>query len=63
MYEKYLELLAKTDETTYRVSKETGIPQSAFSQWKNGRELGFKFLVKIAHHFNVPVDYFASDSR
>lgn len=63
MYEKYLALLAKSNETTYQVSKETGIPQSAFSAWKRGRELGVTKLAKIAHHFDVPVDYFVSDIR
>ena len=63
MYEKYLALLAKTNETTYQVSKATGIPQSAFSAWKRGRELGITKLAKIAHHFDVPVDYFVSDIR
>ena len=56
MYEKYLELLAKNNETTYQVAKATGIPQSAFSQWKHGRKLGVDKLVKIARHFNVSLD-------
>lgn len=61
MYEKYLELLANNNETTYQVAKATGIPQSAFSQWKHGRKLGFDKLVKIARHFDVPVDFFVAD--
>ena len=63
MYEKYLKLLAKTNETTYQVSKATGIPQSAFSMWKRGRKLGYEKMVRIARHFGVPADYFYSENR
>lgn len=37
MYEKYLALLKQTGETTYKVSKVTGVPQSSLSNWKSGR--------------------------
>lgn len=63
MYEKYLALLAKSNETTYQVAKATDIPQSFFSTWKRGRMPGIDKLAKIAHHFGVPVDYFVSDIR
>lgn len=34
MYEKFAELLVKNNKTAYAVSKETGIPQSVLSDWK-----------------------------
>lgn len=37
MYEKFAELLDKTNKTAYQVSKDTGIPQSVLSDWKRGR--------------------------
>lgn len=37
MYEKFAELLAKNNKTTYRVSKDTSIPQNVFSNWKTGK--------------------------
>ena len=37
LYEKYKSLLDKTNKTSYQVSKETGISQTAFSNWKTKR--------------------------
>ena len=37
MYEKFAELLDKTNKTAYQVSKDTGISQSVLSDWKRGR--------------------------
>ena len=37
MYEKYSLLLEKVNKTSYQISKETGISQTAFSNWKSGR--------------------------
>lgn len=62
MYEKYAELLDKTDKTTYQVSKDTGIPQSVLSDWKRGRSKPkFDKLLILAKYFNVPVEYFAEE--
>ncbi len=36
MYEKFAELLAKTDKTMYQVAKDTGIATSTLSEWKKG---------------------------
>lgn len=58
MYDKYLALLEKTGETTYQVSKATGIAQSSLSDYKSGRSKPkSKNLKKLAEHFGVPVDY------
>lgn len=59
MYEKYESLLLKNNKTSYRVSKDTGIPASTFSDWKSGKSKPKIDKLKIlADYFNVPVDYF-----
>ena len=59
MYEKYKSLLDKTNKTSYQVSKETGISQTAFSNWKTKRsEPGLESPRKLADYFNVPIEYF-----
>ena len=61
MYEKYCELRDKMNVTDYKVSKETGIPRSTFSDWKTGRSAPKSDKLKlIANYFGVPVDYFVS---
>lgn len=37
MYEKYVALRDEKGVTDYRVSMETGITKSTFTDWKNGR--------------------------
>lgn len=59
MYKKFSELLDKTNKTAYQVSKDTGISQTAFSNWKAGRsEPGIESLKKLANYFDVPIEYF-----
>ena len=59
MYEKYLELRDKRGVTDYRVSVETGITKSTFTDWKTGRSKPkFDKLLLLAKYFNVPVTYF-----
>lgn len=59
MYEKYESLLLKNNKTSYQVSKDTGISQTAFSNWKNGRnEPNLDSLKKLARYFDVPIEYF-----
>lgn len=61
MYEKLKELLCKTNKTTYQISRETGISQTAFSNWKSGRsDPSIESLKKLAAYFEVTVDYFLS---
>ena len=57
-YKNFEELLKSNGSTVYRVSKETGIPASTFSDWKNGRSAPkAEKLKKIADYFNVSLDY------
>ena len=64
MYKKFLELLNKTNKTTYRVSKDTGISQSVLSDWKTGRSKPKIDKIKIlADYFGVTIEYFLEDSN
>lgn len=59
MYEKFKALLDKTNKTTYQIAKETGISQTAFSNWKAGRsEPSLESLKKLASYFGKPIEYF-----
>lgn len=59
LYRKFRDLLEKTNKTTYQVSKETGISQTAFSNWKSGRsEPSLESLKKLADYFGKPIEFF-----
>lgn len=59
MYEKFAELLDKTNKTAYQVSKDTGISQSVLSDWKRGRSNVKADKLKIlADYFGVSIEYF-----
>lgn len=59
MYKRYVELRDNKGVTDYKVSLETGIPKSTFSEWKSGRSNPkIEKLKKIADYFGVTVDYF-----
>lgn len=63
MYGKYEELLEKSGETSYQVSKATGIGQNTLSNWKTGRsQPKIDKLQMIADHFGVPVTYFLEET-
>lgn len=52
----------KTNKTSYQVSKDTGISQTAFSNWKSGRNSpGVESLKKLADYFGVSIEYFIND--
>lgn len=59
MYEKFAELLDKTNKTAYQVSKDTEIAQSVLSDWKRGRSNPKADKLKIlADYFGVSIEYF-----
>lgn len=59
MYKKFEQLLKDKKITAYRVSKDTGIPNSTFSDWKVGRSVPkLEKIQKIADYFKVPITYF-----
>lgn len=62
LYKKYEELRDKQGITDYRVSKDTGIPKSTFSEWKSGRSNPKVGKLKIlADYFGVSIDYFLDE--
>lgn len=64
MYQRLCDLMKKSGETAYQVSKATGISQNAFSNWKTGvSNPGIKSLAALAKHFNVPMEYFINDEK
>ena len=64
MYKKYEKLLEERGETSYQVSKATGVGQNTLSNWKTGRsQPKVDKLQKIADHFGVPVAYFLENSE
>ncbi len=63
MYEIYCKLKNKYGVTDYKVSKETGISRSTFSDWKSGRsEPKKEKLQKIADYFGVTLRYLMTGS-
>ena len=62
MYDRYAKLRDDRDLTDYRVSVDTGITKSTFSDWKHGRSKPkTEKLNKLADYFNVPLEYFVRD--
>lgn len=62
VYKKFQALLDKTNKTAYQVSKETGVSQTAFSNWKCGRsEPSLESLRKLAKYFGVPIEFFLDE--
>lgn len=63
-YKKLEELVLKQKITFYRLSKETGLSTTLFSEWKRGKSKPkFNKLLILAKHFNVPVEYFVDDKK
>ena len=58
MYKKYVALRDSKGVTDYKVSKETGITKSTFTDWKNGRSIPKPpKLQKIADYLGVSLSY------
>ena len=63
-YNIFENLLKMNNTTVYRVSKETGIAASTFSDWKSGRSVPKLDKIKlIATYFDVPLDYMLSGEQ
>lgn len=59
-YDRYAELLEKKGLNSAYVSKQTGIPQSTFSDWKKGKSSPkLEKLAKIANCLETPLEYLA----
>ena len=56
-YQIFDRLLKDRGTTVYRIAKETGIPASTFTDWKNGRSVPkTDKMLKIANFFGVSLD-------
>ena len=56
-YQSFERLLKLHNTTVYRVAKATGIPNSTFTDWKNGRSSPKSDkLIKIADYFGLSLD-------
>lgn len=63
MYKKFAELLLKTGKTAYQVSKDTKIPTSTLTNWKQGKYNPKVDKLKIlAEYFDVSIEYFLEDT-
>lgn len=59
LYNKIEELMRKTGASAYQVSKDTNIPQSAFSRWRKGESNpSLKNIKILSEYFGVPIGYF-----
>lgn len=62
MYKKIMKLLISHNITAYRLSKDTGIPQSTLSAWKTGKtKPKVDKLLILSKYFGVPIEYFLTD--
>ena len=62
MYKRIQKLLDQENKTAYQVSIDTGISQTAFSNWKAGRtKPELESLKKLSAYFNVPIEYFLEE--
>lgn len=59
MYDTFKKLMDERGLTSYRVSLDTGIPQTTLSDWKNGRSKPKVDKLKIlADYFSVSLETF-----
>lgn len=58
-YKKYEKLLEERKVSSYKVSKETGIPYTCLTDWKANRSTPkIDKIMKLAQYFGVSVTYF-----
>ena len=64
MYDVLEKLLKINGTTLYRVAKETGIPYSSLSDWKNGKTTPKQDkMQKLAEYFNVSLEYLMTGEK
>lgn len=57
MYETFKQLLEERKITSYQVSKDTGISQQTFSDWKHGKSKPkADKMIKLANYFGVSLE-------
>lgn len=58
MYKEFEQLLQNRGLSSYKVAKDTGVSQTALSNWRSGKSLPTtKTLQKLADYFGVTIDY------
>ncbi len=58
MYKEFEQLLQSRGISSYKVAKDTGVSQTALSNWRSGKSLPTaKTLQKLADYFGVTIDY------
>lgn len=64
MYERYVQLRDEKGVTDYKISEETGITKSTFSDWKSGRSKPKtdKLLI-LAEYFEVSLEELVKKSK
>lgn len=64
MYSTYAELRDKAGFTDYKVSSETGVSRSTFTEWKSGRSKPkADKLLKIARFLGVSVEELIEEEK
>lgn len=59
MYDEYVKLRDEKGLTDYRVSIDTGITKSTFTDWKTGRSKPkIEKLKTLADYFGVSIEHF-----
>jgi len=54
----FVNLLQERNVSSYRLTKDTGLPNGTISKWKNGVQYpSIESLVKLANYFGVSTDY------
>lgn len=62
MYKNYAKLRDERKLTDYRVSVDTGITKSTFTDWKTGRSKPkVDKLMILAEYFGVSIEYFLKE--
>lgn len=63
-YEKVEKLLDAKNITAYRVSKDTGLSPTLFTDWKKKRSKPkVDKLLILARYFDVPLEYFVGEGE
>ena len=64
MYEIFEQLLQKYGYSVYKVSKDTGIPQTTLYSWKkNNSKLAGDTAKILANYFGVSIDYLMGEDE
>jgi len=61
-YKKVTDLVNKHNITFYKLSKETGVSSTVYSEWKSGKSCPKADKIeKIAKYFDVTIEYFLKE--